>query len=364
MKLSEIIGLFEAFAPFSLQESYDNSGLQTGSPEMEITGALICLDVTEKVVDEAIEKSANLIISHHPVIFGGIKRLTGNSFVERVLISAVKNDIAILSVHTNADSVKNGVNARICDKLKVQHRKVLKPIKDHLVKLAVYVPLAFAEKVRQGIFEAGAGVIGDYDCCSYNVQGKGTFRASSSSNPFVGEPGSIHTEDEVRIETVMPKHLTSKVVGAVMENHPYEEVAYDLYPLFNSNPAIGMGMIGELETSMSERDFLFMLKEKFHADSIRYTSSSGREIRKVAVSGGSGSFLLHDAIAMGADAYVSADFKYHQFFEAEDKILIADIGHYESEQFTKELFYELVTKKFPKFAVHLSEINTNPINYL
>ena len=364
MKLHEILSLFNSFAPFSLQESYDNSGLQTGFPEMEIAGVLICLDVTEEVVDEAINNSANLIISHHPVIFSGIKRLTGDSFVERILLKAIKNDIAILSVHTNADSVKDGVNARISDKIGLKNRKILKPLTDNLVKLAVYVPLDYSEKVRQSIFEAGAGVIGDYDCCSYNVQGKGTFRASLSAKPFVGEPGNIHTEDEVRIETILPKFLTSKVVRAVLENHPYEEVAYDLYPLLNSNPSLGMGMIGELDVALSETDFLLRLKGSFNCTCIRHTGLTQKVIRKVAVCGGSGSFLLKDAIAMGADAFVSADFKYHQFFEGEDKILIADIGHYESEQFTKELFYELVTKKFPKFAVHLSEVNTNPINYL
>ncbi len=364
MKLKEIFALFDSHAPFSLQESYDNSGIQVGSPEMEIQAALICLEVTDKVVEEAMAKACNLIISHHPLIFSGIKSLTGRTTVERVLLKAILNNIAIFSAHTNFDKFLNGVNSRISDKLDLVNRKVLRPVNGQLLKLSFYVPVEQAEIVRQKIFEAGAGVIGNYDYCSFNVEGTGTFRASDSANPFVGQRGVMHKEKEIKVETVIPSFLSKRIITALLENHPYEEVAYDLYPLLNDHFNIGMGLIGEFRSPLPKLDFLKKLKREFNCGCIRYTNYSGENICKVAVCGGSGSFLLEDALSSGADAFVSADFKYHQFFEGEDKILIADIGHYESEQYTKELFYELVTKKFPKFAVHLSEVNTNPINYL
>lgn len=364
MKLKDIISVFGQAAPFALQESYDNSGLQTGDPEMEVKGALICLDITESVLEEALRLKTNLIISHHPLIFHGIKSLTGKNTTERILIRAVKENIAILSVHTNYDSFSGGVSSRICGKIGLHDLKVLDPQKGRLVKLVFFVPVAQAELVRGKIFEAGAGVIGKYDMCSFNVNGEGSFRASSDANPFVGEKGVLHFEKEVRVETIMPDYISNKVIGALLQFHPYEEVAYDLYPLANEYSSAGLGMTGILETAMGEKEFLEMLKERFHAKCIRHTALLNKKISKVAVCGGSGSFLLPKAIESGADIFVSGDFKYHQFFEAENRIVIADIGHYESEQFTKELFYELLIKKYPKFALHLSEVNTNPINYL
>ncbi len=364
MKLKEIISFFEQTASFSYQESYDNSGLQTGHPGMDVSGALITLDVTEEVIDEALSHKLNLIISHHPVIFEGIKQITGRDATERILVKAIKNDLAILSVHTNIDSVSLGVNDRICQKLGLINRRILSPAGGRLLKLVFFVPTDHAVKVREAVFRAGAGQIGEYDQCSYNVDGTGTFRASANASPFVGEKGSLHREKETRVETILPSHLKDRIIKALLESHPYEEVAWDLYPLLNSFEKVGMGMTGEFEEAMEEYDFLIGLKRIFNTGCVRYTRLTGKQISKVAVCGGSGSFLLKNAIAAGADAFVTADFKYHQFFEADGGILVADIGHYESEQFTKELFYELVTKNFPKFAVRLSEVVTNPINYL
>ena len=364
MKLKEIISVFEQAAPFAFQESYDNSGLQTGYPEMDIHSALICLDVTEEVMQEAIALRVNLILSHHPVIFQGLKSLTGRSASERIIIRALKEDIAILSVHTNFDSVAEGVSSGICRKLNLQNLRVLDPLKNSLVKLVFFVPEGHADAVREKIFEAGAGVIGNYDMCSFNTSGEGSFRGLANTDPFVGEKGKLHFEKEIRVETVLPAVLTKTVVSALLKAHPYEEVAYDLYPISNTLNTMGMGMLGELEEEMDEMGFLNLLKEKFGSGCIRHTNLLHKKINTVAVCGGSGSFLLSKAIAAGADVFVSGDFKYHQFFEAEKKILIADIGHYESEQFTKDLFYELLIKNYPKFALHLSKVNTNPINYL
>ena len=364
MLLKDIIRVFDQAAPFTFQEPYDNSGLQTGHPGMEINSALICVDVTEDVLQEAIECSANLIISHHPLIFQGIKSLTGRNFTERIIIRALKEDIATLSVHTNYDSILNGVNSKICEKLNLQNLTILDPLKNSLLKLVFFVPEDYASKLREKIFEAGAGVIGKYDSCSFNTPGEGSFRASDKANPFVGEIGKLHFEKEIRIETIIPAALKDRVVSALIKAHPYEEVAYDLYPLSNDYQNAGMGMTGELPLAMDEMEFLLLVKEKFGAGCIRHTKFLSGKVKKVAVCGGSGSFLLSKAIESGAQVFVTGDFKYHQFFEAENRILIADIGHYESEQFTKELFYELLIKNYPKFALHLSKHNTNPINYL
>lgn len=363
MKLKEITAYFEKFAPLMYQESYDNSGLQVGNYSMDLTGALVTLDLTEEVLDEALDKGLNLIVTHHPVIFGGLKSLTGRNLSERVIMKAIKNDVAIYAAHTNIDAIEKGVNGKICEKLELEKCRILEPMESVLKKLVVFVPSGYADKVRETLFENGAGHIGNYDACSFNLEGKGTFRGGEESNPFVGEKGSLQTEEEVRIETIFPAHEKGRVIGAMLQVHPYEEVAYDIYSLDNKYQKVGMGMLGELKKEMKEGEFLQMLKEKFNVDCIRHTALLGKKIKKVAVSGGAGSFLLRKAISSGADIFVSGDFKYHQFFDAEGRIIIADIGHFESEQFTRELFYELLTKKFPTFAVHLSDVNTNPIKY-
>jgi len=364
MKVKEIISWIDGIAPFSYQESYDNSGLQTGNPETEVKGSLVCIDVTEEVIDEALRLDANLIISHHPVIFGGLKTITGKTFPERIIIKALKKDIAIISVHTNLDRSFHGVSRRMAEKLGLINLKVLDPVKDSLVKLVFFVPPDHLEKVREGIFEAGAGVIGEYDMCSFNLKGTGTFRGSQNTNPFVGQKGELHTEKEMRVETILPSYLQNNILQALLKSHPYEEVAYDIYPLKNEFSRAGMGMIGDIDPARDEQDFLDFVKEVFLSKCIRHTALLNRKISRVAVCGGSGSTLIGKAICAGADIFITGDIKYHQFFEAENRILVADIGHYESEQFTKEIIYESLTEKFPKFAVHLSEVNTNPINYL
>lgn len=362
-KLKEITQYLESLAPLALQESYDNAGLILGSSDTEVSSVLITLDVTEDVVDEAIEKGAQLIVAHHPIVFSGLKKITGKNFVERSLLKAIKNEIAIYAAHTNLDSVTGGVNSKICEKIGLADCRILQPAASQLKKLVTFIPAEHAEKVREAVFSAGAGNIGNYDSCGYNTEGLGSFRGNESTNPFVGEKGKLHFEKEIRFETIFPGFLQYKIINALLEAHPYEEVAYDIYPLENNYEKAGMGMIGTLPNEMAEEDFLRHLKNTFKTGVIKHTRLKGTPVKKVAVCGGAGSFLLQQAVAAKADVFVSGDFKYHQFFDAENKIVIADIGHFESEQFTKELFYELLTKKFPKFAVRLSEVNTNPVFY-
>jgi dinuclear metal center YbgI/SA1388 family protein len=363
LKIKDITNYLEEIAPIRLQESYDNSGLILGSPENEIISALVTIDVTEEVIDEAIQKNIKLIIAHHPIIFSGLKKITGKNYVERVLLKAIKYDIAIYAAHTNFDSIIGGVNSKICEKLNLQNCKILQPAEGLLKKLVTFIPEEHIEKVRKAVFNAGAGHIGNYDCCGYNSEGFGSFRGNEKTNPFVGEKGKIHYEKEIRFETIFPTFLQGKIIQALLNSHPYEEVAYDIYPLENRFENVGMGMAGELPEEIKEDEFLQLLKRTFNTGVIKHTKLKGKPAKKIAVCGGSGSFLLNQAITAKADFFVTGDFKYHQFFDAENKIVIADIGHFESEQFTKELFYELLLKKFPTFAVRLSEVNTNPVFY-
>lgn len=363
MLVKDITDCLEAIAPPSYQESYDNSGLITGNKEQEVKAALICLDSTEEVIDEAIQTGCNMVIAHHPIVFGGLKKINGKNYVERVIIKAIKNDIAVYACHTNLDNVAAGVNKKIADKLGLKHTKILSPKGGLLKKLVTYVPEKDAEKVREALFSNGCGAIGNYDSCSFNLEGEGTFRGNEQTNPYVGEKGKLHREKEQRIETIYEVRNEGKVLKALLAAHPYEEVAYDLYSLSNSLKTAGSGMIGETAKPIDEQDFLKLLKNNMKAEIVRHTALLGKPVKKVAVCGGSGSFLLKDAIAAGADVFVTADFKYHQFFDSENKIVIADVGHYESEQFTSEIFYEVIRNKFPTFALHLSKINTNPINY-
>jgi dinuclear metal center YbgI/SA1388 family protein len=364
MKVSEITSHLESIAPLSYQETYDNSGLICGSYEKEISGILISLDCTEEVLDEAIKKNCNLIISHHPIIFSVIKKLNVKNYVERTIIKAIKNDIAIYAIHTNLDNVHRGVNAKICEKLGLIHAKVLSPKTGLLKKLVTFCPAEHADKVRTALFDAGAGHIGNYDSCSYNASGTGTFRGSSDTNPFAGKANELHFEPEVKIESIFPVHIQNKLIEALLVNHPYEEVAYDIIPLDNQFSRVGSGMIGEFTPETDEIDFLQRIKLQMNANYLRHSDLLKKKVRKVAVCGGSGSFLLSEAIVQKADMFITADFKYHQFFDADKKIVIVDIGHYESEQFTNDLVFELIKEKFPNFALHLSETDTNPINYL
>ncbi|MCC7332322.1 MAG: Nif3-like dinuclear metal center hexameric protein [Flavobacteriales bacterium] len=362
-RIKDITDLIEEFAPLSYQEDYDNCGLIIGDNNNIVTGVLISIDVTEDVVNEAVQKKCNLIIAHHPILFGGIKKITKKTYVGKTIISAIKNDISIYAAHTNVDNVYNGVNYKIAQKIGLINNRILSEKSNILDKLVVYCPISAAEVVRNSMFESGAGSIGNYSDCSFNSQGQGTFKPNSLANPFVGKTDELHIENELKIEVVVPKHLTQKVIHAMKITHPYEEVAYDIFELKNST-TVGSGLVGELKNEVDELQFLTQLKNIFHSNGIRYTNILNKKVKKVAVCGGSGSFLIENAIQCNADVFISSDFKYHQFFDANNKILIADIGHYESEQFTKEIFYELLTKKIINFAVHLSEINTNPINYL
>jgi dinuclear metal center YbgI/SA1388 family protein len=363
MLVKDITSLIENFAPLSYQEAYDNAGLITGYPTMVITGILLSLDCIESTVDEAIERNCNLIIAHHPIVFGGLKKINGSNYVERTIIKAIQNNIAIYAAHTNLDNVQAGVNSKMAEKLGLINGKILVPKKQLLKKLVTFVPNAQAEQVRTALFEAGAGHIGNYDSCSFNTSGEGTFRGNESSNPFVGKPEELHVETETRIETVFQTHLQSKIISALLAAHPYEEVAYDIYSLDNALKTIGSGFIAELPQAISETDFLTLVKAKLNAGVLKHTAFLQKSIKKVALCGGSGQFLLKNAISAGADAYITADFKYHEFFDAEGKILLIDAGHFETEQFTPEIFLALIQNKFPTFATYLSKINTNPVNY-
>jgi len=365
MKIKDVVDYIASIAPPSYQESYDNAGLIVGDRNKEVTGVLISLDTIEAVIDEAIEKKCNLVVAHHPIVFGGLKTFTGKNYVERVVIKAIKNDIAIYVAHTNLDNVyHNGVSAKIGEKLGLVNTKILAPKKGLLKKLYVFVPKSAVEEVSQAMFDAGAGNVGNYSDCSFRVEGKGSFKANENANPAVGEIGLRHYEEEEKVEVIFVAHQQGRIVSALIAAHPYEEVAYDIIALENKYQEVGSGIVGELKNPMDSMAFLKMVKQTMKTDCIRYTALSKSQIKRVAVCGGAGSFLLRNAIGAKADIFITGDYKYHQFFDAENRIIIADIGHYESEQFTIELFYELITQKFRNFAVHCSEVNTNPINYL
>ncbi len=364
MKIKEIISALEQFAPSQLQEDYDNSGLNIGDSENTITGILITIDVTPEVIEEAKLNNCNLIISHHPLIFNRIKKITGSNYVEKSIIMAIKNDIAIYCGHTNFDSVAEGVSFKICQKLGLKNTRILSPKSNFLKKAVVFVPEKHADQLRQAMFDAGAGSIGNYDSCSFNSIGTGSFKGNEDTNPFVGQKGSLHHEKEIKIEMVFPQHLESKVIYSIIKTHPYEEPAYDIFQMENSWQMAGLGMVGELEKEISESDFFDLVKKEFGISTIKHSNFLNKKHKKIAVCGGSGASLIMEAINSGAGIYLTGDIKYHDYFLAENNIILADIGHFESEQFTKEIFYDIIMKKNPNFAVRFSKTNTNPIkNY-
>lgn len=363
MIIKHITQYLESIAPLAYQESYDNSGLLTGHPDWETHAALITLDCTEAVVDEAIAKKCNLIIAHHPIIFKGLKKLTGSNYVERTVIKAIENKIAIYAIHTNLDNAWQGVNQQIAQKLELKNTSILQPIKNQLAKIVTFVPENKTGDVLNALHKAGAGNIGNYSDCSFKVNGIGTFKPNELANPSIGQANQQEWVQEDRIELIFPVHTEKTVIQALHQAHPYEVPAYYIHYLENENQEVGAGMVGELSQALSGIEFLKYLKEKMNLQTIRHTALLQKPIKKVAVCGGSGSFLLKKAISAGADAFISADFKYHEFFDAENKLLIADIGHYESEVYTKDWISALLTKKFPTFAVNFSGINTNPISY-
>lgn len=363
MLIKEVITALESFAPTAYAEDFDNVGLLTGSPDTELKGVLVTLDTLEAVVEEAIEKKCNLIISFHPIIFSGLKKLTGSNYVERTVLKAIKNNIAIYAIHTALDNSFKGVNDMICEQLGLQNRQILIPQSGSIKKLITFVPTKDANKVREALFSAGAGSIGNYDHCSFNLTGNGSFRGNEDSNPVIGQKGETHFEEEVQIGITFPKHLERVVLKALFETHPYEEVAYEVTTLENRNQHIGMGMIGELEEEVPEIAFLEQVKKTFGTGCIRHSKLLQKPIKKVAVLGGSGSFAIGKAAGAGADIFLTADLKYHDFYKAEQKLVLADIGHYESEQYTKNLIASFLKKKFANFAVVLSNTDTNPIKY-
>lgn len=362
MKIIEIINYFEQIIPLDFQETYDNCGLQVGNAGNELTKALITLDITESVIEEALENNCNLIISHHPLIFQGVKKITGSNPTERILEKALKSDLCIYCAHTCLDNNFSGLNTFIGGKLGLQHIKILEPAKNILKKLVVFCPVEHAEKVRNAMFSAGAGHIGNYDFCSFNTSGAGSFRANEHAKPFVGQLNELHFEQEVRIETVFPDHIRSQVIQAMLQSHPYEEVAYDIYPMDNDYANAGAGIIGELQGEVAVMDFINSLKQIFKTACIRYNKGRRQTIHKVAFCGGSGSFLIKIAMKHQADIIITSDVKYHEFFN--ENIIIADIGHFESEYFSTELIATIITKKFPTFAFLFSQKNTNPVHYI
>ncbi len=363
MKIDAIIKYLESVAPPVLQEEYDNAGLLTGDPDWECTGVLCALDSTESIIKEAIQKKCNLIIAHHPIIFRGLKKINGKNYVEKTIIAAIRNDIAIYAIHTNLDNVINGVNSSLASRLGLINCSVLTSKDFALMKLFTFVPLAYADKVRQAIFDAGAGRIGNYSECSFGVDGTGTYKAGEGTDPFAGKIGLRHSESETKIEVVFPGHLEKDVIRALKSVHPYEEEAYDLINLTNEHPGIGAGLIGHLPQPDNEISFMSKLKVQFGLKVIRHSALRGKPIQKVALCGGAGSFLISKALALGADIFITADLKYHEFFDANDRLVICDIGHYESEQFTINLLAEILRQKFPTFAVLKPDTQTNPVYY-
>ena len=362
-RIADLISYLEQYAPLAYQESYDNCGLLVGDKQQPCTGVVVCLDVVEDVVDEAIAKGYNLIVAHHPVIFSGIKKITGANYVERIIIKAIQHNIAIYAIHTNLDNLEDGVSGMLAKKLDLKNTRILAPKKGNLSKLITFVPVSDTEKLLQGLFATGAGNIGNYSECSYTVTGNGSFKPNDLANPTIGRANSAEIVEENRIEIIYPNHIENLVVSALHAHHPYEVPAYDLISLGNKNMHVGSGCIGELDESMSTEAFLAYISKKLSLSCVRFTTSYKGKIKKVALCGGSGSFLLKNAIASQADVLITADFKYHDFFDAEDRILVCDIGHYESEIHTKELLMTVLTKKFVNIAVVLSSIHTNPIGY-
>jgi dinuclear metal center YbgI/SA1388 family protein len=363
MKIQDITNFLETVAPKGLQENYDNVGLLTGSAGWECTGVLTTLDATEAIVLEAIKKKCNLIVAHHPIIFAGLKKINGKNYIEKSVITAIKNDIAIYAIHTNLDNVLEGVNGKMADKIGLINREILLPKQNTLKKLETYAPIAHLQKIREAIFNAGGGHVGNYSDCSFTTSGEGTFKGAEGTHPFVGTPGLLHTEPESKIEVIFPTWMENTIVKALIEAHPYEEVAYQVIHINNINKTIGSGLIGELEEAITESEFLDKLYKAFNIRVIRHTLLRDKMVKKVALCGGAGSFLIDNALQVGADFYITSDVKYHEFFDANDQLVVADIGHYESEQYTIELLFDILSEKFPTFAVLKTGIVTNPVNY-
>ena len=362
--IRDIVSYLETIAPPAYQESYDNAQLITGDPSHTVKGVLCTLDATEEVVQEAMDLGCNLIVAHHPIVFKGLKSFTGKNYVERTVIKAIKNDIAIYAIHTNLDSVATGVNKKICDLIGLSNTKILQPKSNLLSKLVTFVPVREKDIVSQAMFDAGAGQIGEYSGCSFQSIGTGTFTPSDKANPTLGQHGKPELVEEARIEVMFPSYLGRNIINAMKKAHPYEEVAYYLQEISNENQEVGSGMMGELPEEMGEKEFLINLKERMNLNMVKHTHFRNKPIRRVAVCGGAGIFLLGAAKRNGADIFITSDVKYHEFFDAENQLIIADIGHYESEIYTKELIKEKLSEKFRNIALYLTKVVSNPITYI
>jgi dinuclear metal center YbgI/SA1388 family protein len=363
MTIADIIQWLESVAPPAYQEEYDNACLITGMADWECRGVLTTLDVTEKVIAEAVSANVNLIVAHHPLIFRGLKKIDGNHHVGRALISAIKQDVAVYAAHTKLDAIVSGVNGRIADKLGLRDRKILSPAPSLLKKLFTFVPPDHADLVRNALFATGAGHIGNYSETSFNAEGFGTYLPGAGTRPFLGEHGKRQQEKEIKVEVVFPGYLQTAMVKALTEAHPYEEVAYDIVTLSNHLGTVGSGLVGVLPEPLPESDFLALLKRAFGLSVIRHTALRGQPIGRVAICGGAGSFLISRALSEDADIFVTADIKYHEFFETRERMVLADIGHFESEQFTADLLVDVIRQKFPTFAILKSGTLTNPVHY-
>ncbi|MDR2122964.1 MAG: Nif3-like dinuclear metal center hexameric protein [Flavobacteriaceae bacterium] len=362
-KVADIIKIVQDLAPEANAENFDNVGLLVGELEANVTGILVTLDCLEKVVDEAIQKNCTMIVTFHPILFSGIKSVTGKNYVERTVIKAIKNTISIYAIHTNLDVAKEGVNYEICNRLGIKNTRPLLPKTRCIKKLQTYIPAADFHEVQQALFKAGAGEIGNYKNCSFRVRGKGTFMPTEGSHPFIGETNKLEEAEEIMLSVIFEDFKQTEILKALRESHPYEEIAYEIYTLDNENQDLGMGRVGELDNEISEEEFLKRLKESLPTNCIRHTALRHKPVKKVAVLGGSGSFAIKNAVSARADVFVTADVKYHEFFQAEGKMILADIGHYESEQFTKDLLYNYLKNNLEDLPIHISEINTNPVHY-
>ena len=316
MKIHEITDYLEEIAPLHYQESYDNSGLLVGDFNSKVKGALISLDCTESVIDEAISLGINLVISHHPIIFSSLNKINGRNYVERVIIKAIKNDIAIYAIHTNLDNVFEGVNSKIAEKLGLINCKILLTKSKQIKQLVVYCPITHSLALKEALLENGAGSFRNYDNCSFSVKGKGTFRPKRGSSPFLGNVGEVEQVDEERLEFFLNNEDENRLLDVMHQNHPYEQVAFQVYSLDNVSSEIGSGMIGELQKEIEPKEYLDFLKIKMSTECIRHTKLINKKIKKIAICGGSGSFLLEEAKKQNADLFVSSDFKYHEFFDA------------------------------------------------
>ncbi len=369
MIVNDVIKYLEGWAPKETAWQKDNTGLQIGATESKIKNIFLCLELTEIALSEAVEKNCNFIITHHPFIFQPLKKIDiTNDKNSKLIEKIIKNDITLYSFHTNLDFTKNGVSFALAKKLDLKNISFLENQESNQFKLVVFVPGNNLNEVLDAIFNSGGGKIGEYEKCSFQVPGKGTFEGSENSNPAIGKAQNFEKVDEIRLEILIDSWNLKKVISAMIEAHPYEEPAFDVYPLQNKNVNFGFGAIGNLENSLSENDFLNFVKEKLNLINLRFVKGKSGSIKKVAVCGGSGSDLLKQAILQKADAFITADVKYHTFHDAEDEILLIDAGHYETEILVfdevKTKLEKLILKYNSDSEIFVFSQSTNPVRYL